>query len=201
MQRRIYVDVVAVGKWREYLGYHAHLYVVGDAQFALDALLVGSGGLEFLDIVNERVLHVAEGMAEQGNLVVALAHRYLVVEIAMGYDICRACELFERMHTGADDEYAHHHHEEYSHSHHDDEQPLESVVAAEDVAFGTNDADAPSHALEWSIENVGVVASCDILATNRHHASLAACHEFAHMANLGESAFESLGEDCLATYY
>ena len=101
------------------------------------------------------------------------------------------------MHSLAYDKDAHHHHHEDTHCHHYDEQPLEAVVATEDIAFGTYDADAPSHALEWCIEDVGVVAAGDVLAAHRHHAALAAGHKFTHIAYLGKIAFESLGEDCL----
>ena len=147
------------------------------------------------------MLHVAEGAAEEGYLVVATDDGNLLVEVASCDDICRACKALKGMHSFANDKDAHHHHKEDTHRHHDDEQPLEMVVASEDVAFGTYNTDAPSHTLEWGVEDVGVLAARNVLSRHGIHATLATRHEFANSAYLGEVALKGFGEDGLASYY
>ena len=147
------------------------------------------------------MLHVAEGAAEEGYLVVATDDGHLLVEVAAGDDICRACKALKGMHSLAYDKDAHHHHQEDTHCHHYDEPHLEAVVASEDFALGTYDGDAPSHALERGVENIGVLAACDVFSRYGIHATLGARHEFANSAYLGEVALKGFGEDGLASYY
>ena len=71
-QRGIEHHVVAVVLGGEFLREHAHLYITGNAQVALYRSLLGSGILQLFNISHQRLLHVAERVAQLAYLVNAL---------------------------------------------------------------------------------------------------------------------------------
>ena len=73
------------------------LDLTGDGEFALDGCLLGGGGLELFDILGERVLHVAEGVAQLTNLIVALHFGQGTLEVSLCHLVGALSQQLERL--------------------------------------------------------------------------------------------------------
>ena len=106
-QRTVDVDVVALGVGWERLGEHGHLYVVGHPQLVLDGGLRGRRGLQVVDVLGERALHVLERVAQQPYLVVVLDAGQGNVEVTLGHHVGRLCQPAQRTGGPLDDDTSH----------------------------------------------------------------------------------------------
>ena len=78
--RGVDLEIVA---FREYGGHHRQLDVSGDIQLTLDGSLLCRGSFELVDILRERLLHVAEGIVQLTDLVVMLQFWQRVLEVPL----------------------------------------------------------------------------------------------------------------------
>ena len=95
-QRGVNVDVGAVGQRLMCLWHHAVLDTVGNAQFVLDAFVVGCCYGEFGNVLAERLLHVNKRLAQLPHFIFHFQFRNFHVKIAPCYFAGRFCQFFQR---------------------------------------------------------------------------------------------------------
>ena len=82
LQDGIEVDVLPFRERREKFGNHAHLYLTGNAQLTLDALLADRRLLQLLHVFRQLALHIFERIAQLSHLIVIRARRQRCLEVS-----------------------------------------------------------------------------------------------------------------------
>ena len=77
--RGIHVETIPLG---ESAGHHTHLDLTGNTQFTINALLGGCGILQLIDIVYQRMLHIAKRLGQVAYLVDTSVVRQVLVELS-----------------------------------------------------------------------------------------------------------------------
>ena len=95
-QLAVDINIVALRIWWERLGQHRHLDAMGNVQLALDSCFLGSGGLQFLHILCQRLLHLFEGVAQLVYLVATLHGWQRSFEITLGHIVGRQRQQSDR---------------------------------------------------------------------------------------------------------
>ena len=193
-QRGVEQHAVLVVAGGELLGEHAHLDVAGNAQVALDGGLLGRGGLELLDVLDERLLHVAEGLAELSDLVDALELGQRGVELSGGDGLGFLGQSAQGLQLAGDDADEEVEHEEQSDDDDGHDGLAQAVEAAEDVALRTDDGHGAAGIAEGLVEHVAVLA-VDVHVLD---ALLAALHGVAQGDLCGVFLLHATREDGLA---
>ena len=132
------LDVLAVRVGGKHLGQHSHLDLVGDVQVTLDGGLLCGGILQLANVPHQRLLHIAERVAQLADFVDAPQVRKLGVELA-GRDglglIGQPPQGTELARNDADKEVQH---EQQARQNDDHDGAAQAVEAAEDVALRAN---------------------------------------------------------------
>ena len=83
------VDIMTLREGRVLTGDHRHLNVVGNLQLIINGRLLGSGLLQILHILSERMLHRGKGIAQPAEFILVCNHGQRRVEVTFCHLISR----------------------------------------------------------------------------------------------------------------
>ena len=83
------IDIMTFREWRVLTGNHRHLNVVGNLQLIINGRLLGSGLLQILHILSERMLHRSKGVAQPTEFILVCNHGQRRVEVTFCHLISR----------------------------------------------------------------------------------------------------------------
>ena len=152
-------EVVTLGKGREYLGNHPHLYALRDAQLALDAFPIGRGRLELVDVLHQRVLQIFERVVQFLEFIPGAYLWQLGRKVSMGYLLGHVGELLDGGYHLADAVVAEGNHEQQGDEAQDNEYAAQQHDIGIEFTAGTHYGYCPLSGLYGGVEDEILVAT------------------------------------------
>ena len=169
IHRGKHIQALAV---REHAGQHRHLDAGGHVELTLQRCLLGRGGLELLDIVHQRLLHIAKRLAQLANLIHAAKVRQLRLELTGGYGFGLVGQSPQRLQFPRNDADEEEQHQEQAHRHNGQGRGAKAGETLEDITFRAFDGHTPAGNTQGLIEHIAVLA----VEAKLRHAFLSALH-------------------------
>ena len=191
------VNILALGERREDSRHHAHLDIAGHLQFVLERSLQGRRRLEFLHVIHQRGLHLAERMAQLSDLVDASVVGQVGFKVAGGDGLGLPGQLLQRHHLAVHDAPEDQQHQQETHQHDRQHGAAQPVETGEDVPLGADDGDAPAGRAERLVEDIARFPVDHELL----HALLPALHGVSQGGPVGIGVLEGFREDGLVEQF